>query len=250
MNFSSPSARLGAGSGVSAFLSRGRSPLRSSSVIASDPPTDSQQPDDRDLRLKTDISSGRGRYVFWTPENHKLFVEIYKQKDWRHKEGAHPKIEWSTERHAACWEFFRHGMEQVTGQPVVICSICEGAAILAHPSGGGGTSSMSRHLRSKPHVKRAKEIISVEKIALAGESCKSGMEIDMLADKQHIGNYLKKQSKLSLNVSLLPYFPSVMPGILLIISSSILLPESPSQQRIFPSTAGQRLIMRSSIALP
>jgi hypothetical protein len=63
--------------------------------------------------------------------------------------GSKQPIAWTKSRHAPSWQFYLHCGIQETGNPGIICIVCD--QVLRHPS-EYGTSSMGKHLLAKAHI--------------------------------------------------------------------------------------------------
>jgi hypothetical protein len=73
--------------------------------------------------------------------------------------GSKRPIAWNNSRHAPSWRFYLHcGMEE-NGSPGIMCIVCH--QVLRHPS-ERGTSSMGKHLLSKPGIAKLSELTESE----------------------------------------------------------------------------------------
>lgn len=118
---------------------------------------DSQWPQDLpDLQRFRSNETKQTYFIAPDPIVSDEFQQFYKEKGWPSPEMIHLKINWNHNRKSPAWEHFRPVVNIETGEPGVVCAICE--SVLKHPS-IAGTSAMGRHYATKQHAQGVRAAI-------------------------------------------------------------------------------------------
>jgi len=113
-------------------------------------------------------------------------------------------IAWNNSRHAPWWRFYLHCGIEETSSPGIICIICH--RVLRHPS-EHGTSSMGKHLLTKPHIAKLNKLTVSEVTKLTGSTVD---EIVLAILKRQGSRWITivcSQRKFIFDIQVDPYWP-------------------------------------------